>query len=120
MSSFCAAIAVDMYYELGAAYIWLLFWQSNEHDMDRYRGTVLRYRRYWHIWLECISLGLVTVCIAGQWLRIWQEGKGMEMETETARLLRCASNEYVNKEQSMLARWSSFLCGIESLLAYAA
>ena len=85
---------------------------------------MLRYRRYWHIWLDCISLGLVTVCIEGQRLRIWQEGKGMETEmeteTETARLLHCASKEYVNKEQSMLARWSSFLRSIESLLAYAA
>ena len=43
-----------------------------------------------------------------------------ETETETARFLHYASNEYVNKEQSMLARWSSFLCSIESLLAYAA
>ena len=97
---------------------WLLFWQNNEHDMDQYGGTVLRYRRCWHVWLELSILGLVTIRIEGQRLRIWREGKGMEMET--ARLLHYTSNEYVIKEQSMLARWSSSLCSIESLLAYAA
>ena len=32
LSSFCAAIAVDMYYELGAA---LYLVESNEHEMDQ-------------------------------------------------------------------------------------